>query len=600
MTDYPRFQPDEVALAASVDYNAVVKHVRGRTDWTTTGSISAGNITGSNISASGNVYISGSLTVDGTSSSNVASHSGSHANGGTDEVYLDASQITSGQFSETILTDAGISSIRTHAPSGHSGSHTSGSGDQVTIYKNQITDLNTSFTTPTSISITGSISGSEIQGSSVNSPYFSGSNISGSSYTGGSLTVENITGSTLISGSVFRGPSAIITSITGTTINGTTITGTTITGSTYQGGIVSGFAKSGSSTLRNTVYLQEGTGITLTQSGQYIEIISSATGSGTGSAGVPSNTVTIETAFAQASAGGSASTYSRGDHTHGTPTLTTTTPADIAGTASAGSVNAANKRDHIHRGLLTVRETGSANMYGSVDLVGSSNIIVTQGTQALTFSLPSTISVTGVTATGTITGSLLQSTNCNPTNVTATNITGSRIIGTDITGSNIYALWMYPDYLTASNEINTGTINSEDGIFTGYLSGSAISGSIKQDMDGNARIGVRKSSGTTYKRRRINFIEGANVTLTVGDDAGSEEVDVTIAASAGTGEPNRQEKYLIFQDTGIWYARNGNTGEYDSSNADVDVVLEYAMANSGGGGTGSSVPQDVIRIKGEV
>jgi hypothetical protein len=51
----------------------------------------------------------------------------------------------------------------------------------------------------------------------------------------------------------------------------------------------------------------------------------------------------------------------------------------------------------------------------------------------------------------------------------------------------------------------------------------------------NARVAVNKNSGATVgTRRRINFIEGSNVTLTVADDAGSEEVDVTIAAS-GTG-----------------------------------------------------------------
>lgn len=57
---------------------------------------------------------------------------------------------------------------------------------------------------------------------------------------------------------------------------------------------------------------------------------------------------------------------------------------------------------------------------------------------------------------------------------------------------------------------------------------------IANDMDGNARVGVRKNSaGSTFIRRRINLIEGSNVTLTVADDSGSEEVDVTIAASGG-------------------------------------------------------------------
>lgn len=53
-------------------------------------------------------------------------------------------------------------------------------------------------------------------------------------------------------------------------------------------------------------------------------------------------------------------------------------------------------------------------------------------------------------------------------------------------------------------------------------------------LGNNARVAVNKNSGATVgTRRRINFVEGANVTLTVADDAGNEEVDVTIAAASG-------------------------------------------------------------------
>jgi len=56
------------------------------------------------------------------------------------------------------------------------------------------------------------------------------------------------------------------------------------------------------------------------------------------------------------------------------------------------------------------------------------------------------------------------------------------------------------------------------------------------DLSNNARVAVRKNSaGSVFIRRRINLIEGANVTLTVADDAGNEEVDVTVAASGGGG-----------------------------------------------------------------
>lgn len=55
------------------------------------------------------------------------------------------------------------------------------------------------------------------------------------------------------------------------------------------------------------------------------------------------------------------------------------------------------------------------------------------------------------------------------------------------------------------------------------------------NMAAVARVGVRKNStGSVYERRRLNLIEGSGVTLTVADDSGNEEVDITIAASGGT------------------------------------------------------------------
>ncbi len=55
-------------------------------------------------------------------------------------------------------------------------------------------------------------------------------------------------------------------------------------------------------------------------------------------------------------------------------------------------------------------------------------------------------------------------------------------------------------------------------------------------LDATARVSVSKNSGADVgARRTLNFIEGANITLTIADDAGGEEVDITIASSGGSG-----------------------------------------------------------------
>lgn len=49
-------------------------------------------------------------------------------------------------------------------------------------------------------------------------------------------------------------------------------------------------------------------------------------------------------------------------------------------------------------------------------------------------------------------------------------------------------------------------------------------------------ITIRKNTGADVGTRpRLNLIEGSNITLTVVDDAGSNEVDITIASSGGGG-----------------------------------------------------------------
>ena len=61
-----------------------------------------------------------------------------------------------------------------------------------------------------------------------------------------------------------------------------------------------------------------------------------------------------------------------------------------------------------------------------------------------------------------------------------------------------------------------------------------VDADIPSVLSANARVTVRKNSGADVgTRRRLNLIEGSNVTLTVTDDGAGEEVDVTIASAGG-------------------------------------------------------------------
>lgn len=52
-------------------------------------------------------------------------------------------------------------------------------------------------------------------------------------------------------------------------------------------------------------------------------------------------------------------------------------------------------------------------------------------------------------------------------------------------------------------------------------------------LGNNARVAVSKAGTLVGTRRKLNLIEGSNVTLTVTDDAAGEKVDVTIASAGG-------------------------------------------------------------------
>jgi hypothetical protein len=46
---------------------------------------------------------------------------------------------------------------------------------------------------------------------------------------------------------------------------------------------------------------------------------------------------------------------------------------------------------------------------------------------------------------------------------------------------------------------------------------------------------IKKAGTLVGVRRKLNFIEGSNVTLTIADDSINDEIDITINASGGSG-----------------------------------------------------------------
>lgn len=94
-------------------------------------------------------------------------------------------------------------------------------------------------------------------------------------------------------------------------------------------------------------------------------------------------------------------------------------------------------------------------------------------------------------------------------------------------------------------------------------------------LDANARVAVRKNTGAVVgTRRQMNLIEGANVTLTVADDAAGEEVDITIAATGASGYGTVQEEGTsLTQRATMNFIGGGVTAADNVGNTRTDVTV---------------------------
>lgn len=144
--------------------------------------------------------------------------------------------------------------------------------------------------------------------------------------------------------------------------------------------------------------------------------------------------------------------------------------------------------------------------------------------------------------------------------------------GTPTTNFNI------PKYNTGSDPPSGKGFNTAMDFLDALLANNATL------LGARARVAVRKNSGgSDIVRRRINFIEGANITLTVGDDAGNEEVDVTITGATASGIPVAltgivNSNGTIAAGTGFSVNRTG-AGQYTVTFTSALAAVPVILAN---------------------
>lgn len=152
----------------------------------------------------------------------------------------------------------------------------------------------------------------------------------------------------------------------------------------------------------------------------------------------------------------------------------------------------------------------------------------------------------------------------------STSMNTNRLIGRTTTGTGVM------EEISVAAPLTLGSLT------LGFDSAAAL--------NNNARVAVRRNTGATVgTRRRLNLIEGANVTLTVSDDSVDEEVDVTISAASAyqtvqdEGTPLTQRSTLNFTGAGVTCSDTGSLTTCD-------------IPGGGGGGGGLSHPQVMARL----
>lgn len=452
-------------------------------------------LTGS-LNVGGNAYISGSLTaatiigtittsgVNSITVSGSTNLTGSILLTGSNAVYLSQSgQTITISGSDATHEGLTVAEVRDHTPASHSGSHVSGSGDVISIYKSQIRDINDFTLTAPELNITGS-------------------------------TTSGISGSLVVTGS--------------------------ISGSAYFGPVMRVRTGSATTYVGRRIDFENGGAMIITMSQDTVndEVVVTLQATGSGGGGGLADTVVEEIVFGSGSSAGVAVTSSRSDHTHGTPTLSPDNALDVSDTATSGSMNSGSKVDHVHRGVLSLSNSGSTELYSRVYVTGSPNISVTQSGQVINFdtnsnsllaayitgsTLLSGANITGPTATITTVNSTdIVSTNGTFTNLTGSTISGSVYIGATISSTNIAVVT-----ITGSSIVSGSNIYGPNAVITNVsttnVSGSTISGSLFKGTNVTVAYvsGSSIVSGSTVLGANGNFVNVNATNITGSTISGS-------------------------------------------------------------------------------
>lgn len=124
-----------------------------------------------------------------------------------------------------------------------------------------------------------------------------------------------------------------------------------------------------------------------------------------------------------------------------------------------------------------------------------------------------------------------------------------------------------------SSKVNTSRVITAG---TGLSGGGDLSADRTMSVDADStvqRVELAKAGTLIGSRKRINLIEGSNVTLTTADNAGSNQVDVTVSATASSADGSAATFTVAANDSP---AASKNSATYVCTGTNDHVTLQTA------------------------
>lgn len=313
--------------------------------------------------------------------------------------------------------------------------------------------------------------------------------------------------------------------------------------------------------------------------------------------------VTAQTTYGATSGSGSATTYSRSDHTHGTPSLTNTTPQALAigGAGAVGTGTAPAREDHTHA-MPSFGNVVAETTFGGSSANGTSTSIAradhTHGTPTHDNAAHSTINLNALAApTADVSMNSYKITSL-ATPVSSTDAANKQYVDDVAQGLNIHAA----SYAATTANLNATYSNGTSGVGATLTNAGANAAFTTDGVSPtlNARILVKNQTTTSQNGIYVLSTVGDGSTPWVLTRATDFDTAVEIAGGdftfvdagstlANTGWVNVDEVNTVGTDPIVFQQFSG-AGTYTASNGVQLVGSNFSgvVVSSGGLSVGSS------------